>query len=168
MRFLVSLLFLAAIAAAAPGQSIDGPDEVDAGKPVWFSITDVPEGASAVFFPTGQLTVDGTKIASNHALFWTETAGAYPVFGVVTTVTVDWDAKTASIKQVPLSKTVTVTGEAPSGPFRKSLRLAGRHVAGGGGDDPHDVAPEGLCDGPRSTLQPPGGHCGGGQCRNCR
>ena len=67
MRSILSLLIVAAIAAMAPGQSIDGPGEVDVCQPAWFTVTGVPADtattkSSIMFFPTTGLLVDGSKI----------------------------------------------------------------------------------------------------------
>jgi len=100
---LYAICLLAAIAAAAAGQTIEGPDQVEAGKPAWFAISGAGETASAVFIPGPELDADGNRIKAGNALFWTEAPGRYQVSGIV----VDWDKRLV----MPISKTVEVTGK---------------------------------------------------------
>lgn len=167
MRSILSLLIVATIAAMAQAQSIDGPDEIEAGKPAWFAIADVPASANAGFFPSSRLTAD-SRVAKAHAMFWTDTPGTYEIHASVVWATVNPDKTTVTIEEIRLAKTVTVTGEAPSDPFQESVRRTVEQAASIAGGDPLIVAPEGLCEGPSCPLQPPGGNCSGGKCRNCR
>ena len=103
------VVIAASVVTPAAIPSIDGPDEIPAGKPAWFSVTGVSGTASAAFLPTALLDTDPSRVVAGNALFWVASPGEY----VLTAIVVDWDAHTF----VPLSKQVTVTGDKPNPPI---------------------------------------------------
>jgi hypothetical protein len=94
----------AAVSAESQIIAIDGPDEVQTGKPAWYRVGFVPEGSTAEFMPTPLLDTDSSRVVAGNALFWVSEPGVY----VLTATVIDWDAK----RQTWLSKQVTV-GESP-------------------------------------------------------
>lgn len=92
---------ITASVAAIP--SIDGPDQVDAGKPAWYRVSGTPDGASVAFLPTPLLDVTPGRIVNGNALFWVATPGEY----TITALVVDWTAHTF----VPVTKQITVAGD---------------------------------------------------------
>lgn len=87
-------------ATVAVVPTIDGPDKVDAGKPAWFSVSGIPDGASVAFLPTPLLDVTPSRIVAGNAMFWVGKSGEY----TITALVVDWSAKTF----VPIVKQITV------------------------------------------------------------
>ena len=116
MRRMLSFLIVAIVAIAAAtarGQTIDGPDQVDAGKPVWYSITGVPENSQAVWIPNAELQAGLPYICDGHALLFCETPGKRTLTAIVAVLNEQKQLQ----RLVPLSKTIEVTGEAPPAPF---------------------------------------------------
>jgi len=95
----------AATHAAATIPTISGPDEVQVGKPAWYSVTGAAPEASAAFLPTALLDTSPSRIVGGNAMFWIGAPGDY----VISAIVVDWDARSF----VPLSKQITVVGEVP-------------------------------------------------------
>lgn len=92
---------ITATVAAVP--TIDGPDQVDPGKPAWYRVSGIPDGASVAFLPTPLLDTAPSRIVAGNAMFWVARPGEY----TITALVVDWSAKTF----VPVTKQITV-GEA--------------------------------------------------------
>jgi len=84
--------------------AIDGPDEVATGKPAWYRVSFVPDGATAEFQPTALLDTDPSRVVPGNALFWVAEPGVY----VLSAIVIDWQAK----RQTWLSKQIRV-GESP-------------------------------------------------------
>jgi hypothetical protein len=113
--FLLALQVVAIATAAACGQTIDGPDQVEAGKPVWYSIANVPAGSQAVWIPNSELQAGLPYIRDGHALLFAATPGKRSIVAIVAML--DADGRLRGL--VPLSKEIEVTGEAPvPDPFR--------------------------------------------------
>lgn len=93
-----------AVVAVVP--SIDGPDQVDVGKPAWYRVSGVPDGASVAFLPTPLLDTAPGRIVQGNAMFWMAKPGEY----TITALVVDWSAKTF----VPVTKQITVGGDSPN------------------------------------------------------
>lgn len=104
---LLSLAILG-LAICALAQEIEGPSEVVAGKPVWYTITGAGEGTSAVFLPSGLLETSPKRIVPGNAMFWAAESGKYTLAAIIA----DWDSRNL----IPLGKEVIVTGEAPKPP----------------------------------------------------
>lgn len=111
--YLCAYLVAAIAAAAASGQTIEGPDQVDAGKPVWYSITGVPENSQAVWIPNAELQAGLPYIHDGHALLFAAHPGKRSLVAIVAVL----DAGGRLLRLVPLSKEVEVSGEAPPVPF---------------------------------------------------
>lgn len=98
------ILFLVlSVSSSAFGQSIDGPDTVQAGVPVWYSVSGADESASVAFIPAEVLDTSPERIVTGSALFWSPAAGDYSISAMV----IDWERKTF----VPITKTIVVEGE---------------------------------------------------------
>lgn len=95
----------ASVVTPAAIPSIDGPDHVDPGKPEWYRVTGVPDGASVAFLPTPLLDTSPGRIVQGNAMFWVGSPGEY----TITALVVDWSAHTF----VPVTKQITVAGEGP-------------------------------------------------------
>lgn len=144
MRAILSMIFVAAIAATAAAQSIDGPDSVEAGQPVWYTLKDIPPGAQAVWIPSPELQAGLPYIRDGHALLFAETPGKRSLVAIVAIV----DASGRLTQLIPLTKLVEVTGEAPPEPFRESLSDTGRELEAGRGPDPDIKTSAGVRSGP--------------------
>lgn len=98
------------VLATAPATipEIVGLDEVQVGKPAWYSVTGIGDGASAAFMPTALLDTAPSRIVPGHAMFWADASGDY----VISAIVVDWDNRSFT----PLSKQITVVGEVPPVP----------------------------------------------------
>lgn len=111
MRSIILALAIAAIAAAAAcGQQIAGPDQVEAGKPVWYTLTDVPPPMQAVWIPSPELQAGPPHIRDGHALFCAADPGEYKLVAIVAVLDDDGRLK----QLLPMTRQVKVTGEAPS------------------------------------------------------
>ena len=96
-----------AIAAAASGQTIEGPDEVEAGVPAWFWI-DAAESGFPLLWWSDELSVDKQHILQGHGLFFAKTPGEYWVRGLV----IAWETHSV----IQLQKRVVVSGVGPGPP----------------------------------------------------
>jgi hypothetical protein len=103
----LALLACLAIAAAAHGQAIDGPDTVAPSTPAWFAITNLPEHAKAAWYPNAELQAGPPHIQSGHALFFATTPGTRTLSAMVAIV--DADGRLQDL--VPITKTVQVTAD---------------------------------------------------------
>jgi hypothetical protein len=101
----VPVTITATVVTPAAIPSIDGPDQVDPGKPAWYRVTGVPDGASVAFLPTPLLDTSPGRIVQGNAMFWVGSPGEY----TITALVVDWSAHTF----VPVTKQITVPGEGP-------------------------------------------------------
>ncbi len=113
MRACLFALFVAAIGAAACAQTIEGPAEIEAGQPTWYSITNVPDGTYAVWVPssTGSVTLQAglPYVRDSHALLFATQSGKTTIVAVVALT--DEAGRLKGL--VPISKEIEVTGEAP-------------------------------------------------------
>ena len=98
---ILAILILTALASGAT-ISIEGPADVEAGKPAWFSIS-APDGYDVSFFPSQELQCDLEKVRQGVGMFWSDKPGVYMIFACV----INWDQKLFR----PLSKTVVVKGD---------------------------------------------------------
>lgn len=105
-RTLFFLLFTV-LAVSVCAQEIEGPAEVPAGKPVWFSVTGSSENVTIGFLPNPVLDTSPAHIIPGHALFWVAKSGSY----TLTAIVVNWQSHTWT----PLVKEVVVT-EGPTPP----------------------------------------------------
>lgn len=108
IRFVMAAVLAACATCTTWAQEIQGPDQVDVGKPAWYSVIGAADGASAAFVPTALLDTAPARIVSGNAMFWVAKPGEY----VITAIVVDWDARTF----IPLTKQITVAGEVPPVP----------------------------------------------------
>lgn len=113
-RVLAAWLAVALVAAAAAiGQTIEGPDEVTAGRPAWYQLSELGEGQTATFIPSPEIEAGPPHVRDGHALFWSDEPGSYTVVAIVSTLTIDWDAHTHDLQWSFATKVVRVTGEGP-------------------------------------------------------
>ncbi|MGE4340691.1 MAG: hypothetical protein AB7E55_32780 [Pigmentiphaga sp.] len=98
-------VFTAAAVTPATIPTIDGPDQVELGKPAWYRVACVPDGASVAFLPTPLLDTSPGHIVQGNAMFWVGRPGEY----TITALVVDWEARLFT----PITKQITVAGEGP-------------------------------------------------------
>ncbi len=100
IRFVMAAVLAACATCTTWAQEIEGPDQVDVGRPAWYRVAGVGNGASAAFIPTPLLDTTPARIVAGNALFWVARPGEY----TLTAIIVDWDAHTFT----PLTKQITV------------------------------------------------------------
>jgi hypothetical protein len=112
---LIIAVCVAIAAATACGQTIEGPASIEAGKPVWYSITGVPQNSQAVWIPNSELQAGLPYIRDGHAMLFASTPGKRSIVAIVAVLA--GDGKLQGL--VPITKEIEVTGEAPQpDPFR--------------------------------------------------
>ncbi len=105
-RFLFLAVVCFSLLSTALGAQIDGPDQVEAGKPQWYRL-DAPVGASVGWFPSLDLETGGIHIHPSSALFWTRTLGKYKISALV----IHWETKRIEAA----SKVIEVVGNGDDG-----------------------------------------------------
>jgi len=107
--FSIVLLAILLFAAMVSGATIEGPEEVDVGKPAWYKLT-VAANEKAFFLPLpgSPISLDTRYIVSGSALFWAPSPGNYHVTAVCVAGD-SWE----NAQFIPLSKTVLVKGVEP-------------------------------------------------------
>jgi len=103
---LIILLIPVSLFAAETTIEITGPDEVQAGHPAWYKITNVPQTkVGLMIWPNEEIDVRPDHVAKNTIFFWAEKTGTYKIYiGVV-----DF----ANEATYPLQKTISVIGTNP-------------------------------------------------------
>lgn len=87
----VMALWLSLLGTGWGQMVIDGPDQVEVGKPQWYRI-DVPAGSSVFWYPSLDLETGGIHIHPSSALFWTRTPGKY----IISALVIHWETKQGS------------------------------------------------------------------------
>lgn len=111
-RILLAVLVASAITAACQAQTIAGPDTVAPGKPVWFSIVDLPTHAKAAWLPSDEIQAGPPYIQAGHALFFATASGTRTLSAMVAIV--DADGRLEAL--VPIAKKVQVGEPTPEPP----------------------------------------------------